>query len=79
MNTPLQAVEAQAMQLTAQERADLADKLWLSVNSTAEVEQAWQAEILRRLDQVESGDVVCRPWADVMAEMTADLQLAPRA
>lgn len=79
MNTPLQAVEAQAMQLTAQERADLADKLWLSVNSTAEVEQAWQAEILRRMAQVESGDVVCRPWADVMAEMMASLQPTPKA
>ncbi len=71
MSTPLQTVEAQAMKLSAQERADLADKLWISVHSADEVEQAWRTEIDQRMRQVDSGDVSCRPWAEVMADLDA--------
>ncbi len=69
MPTPLQSIEAEAMKLTAQERADLADKLWISAHSAEAVEQAWQAEIERRIEQVNSGAVTCRPWDEVMAEL----------
>lgn len=34
MPTPTELIEAQAMQLSPKERADLADKLWLSVHSS---------------------------------------------
>ena len=71
MTTPIQAVEAQAMKLTPSERADLADKLWLSVNSREEVDAAWDAEIARRIEQIDSGEVECVPWETVMAEMRA--------
>ena len=71
MTTPLQTIEAEALKLTAEERADLADKLWASVHSADAVEQAWKAEIARRTQQVDSGAVVCRPWADVMADLKA--------
>lgn len=57
MTTPIETVEAQAMKLTPSERADLADKLWLSVNSKEEVEAAWDAEIARRIQQIDSGEV----------------------
>lgn len=71
MTTPIEAVEAQAMKLTPSERADLADKLWLSVNSREEVDAAWDAEIARRIEQIDSGEVECVPWETVMAEMRA--------
>lgn len=67
MTTPFQAIEAEAMKLSAQERADLADKLWISAHNAEAVEAAWQAEIERRVRQIDSGEVVCRPWAEVMA------------
>ena len=71
MTTPIEAVAAQAMKLPPSERADLADKLWLSVNSREEVDAAWDAEIARRIQQIDSGEVECVPWETVMAELRA--------
>ena len=55
MPTPSEIVEAQALMLAPAERADLADKLWLSVNSKAEVDAAWDSEIERRIRQLDAG------------------------
>lgn len=73
MPTPIEIVEAEAMKLTPGERADLADKLWLSVHSKEEVDAAWDAEIARRIEQIDSGEVECIPWETVMAELRAKL------
>jgi putative addiction module component (TIGR02574 family) len=69
MPTPLQALEAEAMKLSPEERAELADRLWLSAQSAEDVEAAWSAEIQRRISEVDSGAAVCRPWHEVMAEL----------
>jgi putative addiction module component (TIGR02574 family) len=71
MPTPIEIVEAEAMKLTPRERADLADKLWVSAHSAEEVDAAWEAEIARRIQQIDSGEVECIPWETVMAEMRA--------
>lgn len=71
MSTPVQIVEAEAMKLAPNERADLADKLWLSVNTKEEVDAAWEAEIMRRIQQIDAGEVECQPWETVMAELRA--------
>jgi putative addiction module component (TIGR02574 family) len=71
MPKPIEVLEAEAMKLTPGERADLADKLWLSVHSREEVDAAWDAEIARRIQQVDSGEVECIPWETVMAELRA--------
>ncbi|MDO9093669.1 MAG: addiction module protein [Rubrivivax sp.] len=71
MSTSAQIVEAEAMKLTPSERADLADRLWLSVNTRDEVDAAWEAEIARRMQQIDSGEVECIPWETVMAELRA--------
>ena len=73
MPTPQEIVEAQAMKLSPTERADLADKLWLSVHSRDEVDAAWEEEIVRRIRQIDAGEVECVPWATVMAELRAKL------
>lgn len=73
MPTPIEIVEAEAMKLTPVERADLADKLWLSVHSKDEVDAAWEAEIARRIGQIDRGEVECIPWETVMAELRAKL------
>ena len=73
MPTPQEIVEAQAMKLSPTERADLADKLWLSVHSRDEVDAAWEAEIAQRIRQIDAGEVECVPWASVMAELRAKL------
>ena len=71
MSTSVQIVEAEAMKLTPSERADLADRLWLSVNTKDEVDAAWEAEIARRIQQIDSGEVECVPWETVMTELRA--------
>lgn len=71
MPTPLDLVEAEAMKLSPQERADLADRLWHSVHSAEEVGAAWAEEIANRAHQVDAGEVTCRPWEQVMIEMRA--------
>lgn len=73
MPTPIEIVEAQAMKLSPEERADLADRLWLSVHSKEEVEAAWDAEIARRIEQIDAGEVEMVPWDTVMAELKAKL------
>ena len=66
-------VEIAAMKLSPEARADLADKLWLSVHSTEEVDAAWEAEVARRLSQISAGEVQCVPWSDVMGDLRAKL------
>jgi putative addiction module component (TIGR02574 family) len=73
MPTPIEIIEAQAMKLTPDERADLADKLWFSVHSKEDVDAAWEAEIARRIAQIDSGEVECIPWETVMAGLRAKL------
>lgn len=43
------------MKLTAKERGDLADKLWVSAHSSEEVDAAWEGEIARRIGRGGSG------------------------
>jgi putative addiction module component (TIGR02574 family) len=71
MNTTLQSIEAAALKLTPQERADLADRLWASLHSADDVERAWHAEIERRLKDVDEGGATCKPWSEVMASLDA--------
>ncbi len=73
MPTPVEQIEAQAMQLSPQERADLADRLWWSVESKEEVDAAWDAEIARRIAQLDADEVRCIPWDQVMIELRAKL------
>lgn len=73
MPSPIEVIEAEAMKLSPSERADLADKLWVSVHSKEEVAAAWDAEIARRIQEMDSGEVVGIPWETVMAELRARL------
>lgn len=73
MPTPMESLEAQAMELSPAERADLADRLWLSVHSSEEVDAAWDAEIARRVRQLDAGEVECMAWDAVMKELRSKL------
>jgi putative addiction module component (TIGR02574 family) len=55
MTSPLARIEAEALQLTAEERVRLADRLIASVSADQEIEEAWAEEIQRRLAEVEAG------------------------
>lgn len=58
MGSPaLEKVRAEALNLSESERADLAHNLVASLDGPADsdVAKAWEAEILRRLSEIESG------------------------
>lgn len=71
MPTPIEHIEAEAMKLSPEERAELAERLWTSVHSAAEVEAAWDAEIARRIRQIDAGEVERIPWETVMENLRA--------
>ncbi len=72
-----------ASELPEDQRILLANSLWESVDpgegDAAEVEAAWDEEIKRRLDEIDSGAVELIPGEQVRAEMVADLSPQARA
>jgi putative addiction module component (TIGR02574 family) len=73
MSLTIEQLKAEAMKLSPEDRADLADWLWLSVASCEEVKVPWDAEIERRIRQLESGEVESIPAEVVLAELRAPL------
>jgi hypothetical protein len=59
MNTNLEQIAEQALQLPAASRAELADRLVLSLADADadEIQKAWAAEAVRRRDEIRSGAV----------------------
>ena len=60
-----------ALELTSEEREQLADELWASLEhggTDEQVEQAWADEIERRMDEADTGKVKPVSWPQVRAE-----------
>ncbi len=60
MGSPtLEKLRSEALVLSQSERAELAHNLMTSLDGPAEsdVEKAWDIEVLRRLDEIDSGTV----------------------
>ena len=55
MAAPLEKIEAEALQLSIEERVRLADRLLASVSADPSIEEAWVEEVERRLAEVEAG------------------------
>ena len=76
MGLPLAEVEAEALELPAQERAQLAHRLIVSLDGDAEddadeVARAWADEIRSRLQEIDSGTAELIPAEQVFAELRA--------
>lgn len=71
MTDKSKVVLEEALKLTANERAEVAEQLIASLDEVpdTDVEQAWQEEIRRRLQQVERGEVELIDSDTVMAEL----------
>ncbi len=67
-------VEAQALQLSANERARLVDRLLASLPPDAELDAAWAAEACRRLDELDTGSVAEIPIEDAIARARAAMR-----
>ena len=71
MSMTLEQLKAEAMKFSPEERADLADWLWISATPREEVEAAWDAEIARRVAEIDAGTAKLIPHEEVLAEINA--------
>lgn len=74
MGNQLELLEAEALKLTAGERAAFAQVLPASLDEDAEIEEAWAEEIERRVAEIESGAVKLVPMAEALAQVRASLK-----
>ncbi len=76
MNASLESVEAAAMQLSAEERAELIERLIDTVLPPPPLSAAWQAEIERRISDMDSGRTQPVPAEEVFAKIDEKLRRA---
>ncbi len=76
MSTLLERLREEAKQLTEDERMAFATDLLDSCRGgdSTEVEEEWNAEILRRVEEIRSGKVEMIPFDAVMAELRSELE-----
>ena len=65
----------EALTLSQEARAALADSLWDSLDREidADAEEAWRKELQRRLAELDSGSITCVPWSDARSKLLAKL------
>jgi putative addiction module component (TIGR02574 family) len=69
MSPSIESVEAEALRLPAQERANLVERLIASLDIDPQVEDAWAAEVERRAAEIDSGAVALLPGAATLARL----------
>jgi putative addiction module component (TIGR02574 family) len=74
METQLDILEAQALKLPPSERAHLAERLIASLDEDGEIEEAWAAEVERRVAEIESGTVQMIPADEAIARARQSLK-----
>lgn len=68
MRSAAEELEAAALSLPRGERARLAERLLASLDENAEIEEAWAAEVRRRLDAYRRGEIEAVPAEEVIGE-----------
>ncbi len=74
MQNQLELLEAEALKLSAAERAAFAQLLLASLDEDAEIEDAWALETERRMTEIENGTTRVIPLADALAQVRAALK-----
>ena len=71
MNTETEQLLQSALALPESDRAEIAASLIHSLDTEMDedVDAAWAAEIERRMESIDKGEVKLIPWDDVMREM----------
>ena len=67
MSSQLEMLEAQALMLSPEERAELTGRLIASLFQDNEIEDAWAVEVERRIKEIEAGRAQLIPAADAIA------------
>jgi putative addiction module component (TIGR02574 family) len=73
MTSTVEALEAEALQLPAPDRARLLERLAVSLELDPEVEDAWEREADRREAQIADGSVQLVPGEEALARLRAKL------
>lgn len=73
INSPLEDIEAAALQLTASERAHLAERLLASLDEDDDIMAAWVAEAERRGEAFERGEMEAIDFDESIARLKARL------
>ncbi len=76
MSTELEDVIAQALKLTPDERAALIEALVGTVQAASALHPAWDAEIARRVAEMDADASVALPAEQVLAELNDLLKAA---
>ncbi len=71
MPNSLEAVAAEALQLTTEQRADLVERLIASIEPSLPLHPEWEAEIARRIADIDSGRTKAIPGEQVFAKVRA--------
>jgi putative addiction module component (TIGR02574 family) len=74
MGTRLELLESEAMQLSASERASLAQALIASLDEDSEIEEAWIAEAQRRDAAMNNGQASGVSMAYVFTKIRSSLK-----
>jgi putative addiction module component (TIGR02574 family) len=74
MSASLENVEAAALQLSAEERGELIERLIDTVLPPPPLPPAWEAEIARRVAEMDAGLVESIPAEEVLAKMRAMIE-----
>ena len=74
MSPTVEVLEAEALQLSAPERARLIERLITSLDTDPEVEEAWAVEVERRHAEIESGAVSLIPGPEALAKLKAEFR-----
>lgn len=71
MNPVAERILAEALQISPQDRAQIAERLIASLETDIDldVETAWQQEVQQRLRAVENGEVTLLSWEEVRAKL----------
>lgn len=70
----IEVLEAEALRLSAAERARLVERLITSLDADPAVEEAWSAEVERRNAEIESGAVALLPGPETLAKLKAEFR-----
>jgi putative addiction module component (TIGR02574 family) len=74
MSFTVEALEAEALNLSVAERARLVEKLIVSLEAKPDMETAWATEIERRHAEIESGATSLLPGAETLSRLKAEFQ-----
>jgi putative addiction module component (TIGR02574 family) len=74
METQLERLEAEALKLSANERATFARMLLESLDEDLDLDEAWAVEADRRIAEIDSGKSKLVPFSEALARVRSQLK-----